>query len=69
MWHLVRTPIGIRVKGEACLKEVDGRRLLFEAEVYDEKKKIAEGEDDHFILKGAKFMERIAQHKTQGEGR
>lgn len=65
MKHLAATPIGMKVKVVARLKEVDGRRLLFEVEAYDEKEKIAEGEHERFIVNMAKFLERVAQ-KAEG---
>jgi predicted thioesterase len=41
--HLAPTPIGMKVRAQAELVEVQGNRLLFRVEAYDEAKKIGEG--------------------------
>src|SRR5436309_6850416 len=38
--HLAATPLGQQVRASAELIEIDGRRLLFNVEAYDEKRKI-----------------------------
>ncbi|MBI3990110.1 MAG: thioesterase family protein [candidate division NC10 bacterium] len=63
--HLAATPIGMRVKVMARVKEVDGRRLLFEVEAYDQKEKIAEGEHERFVVNLSKFLDKAAK-KAQG---
>ncbi|MBP3708885.1 MAG: thioesterase family protein [Treponema sp.] len=59
--HLAATPIGLRVWCETELREVDGRRLVFEAAVYDEKGKIGEGTHERFIIDNEKFMTKVRQ--------
>lgn len=59
MKHLAATPLGVRVRAEARLTEIDGRRLVFEVMVYDEFEKIAEGENGRFIVSVEKFLEKI----------
>src|SRR6266446_4344638 len=38
--HLAATPLGQQVRATAKLIEIDGRRLVFQVEAYDEQKKI-----------------------------
>lgn len=64
MKHLAATPLGMRVRAEARLTEIDGRRLAFEVMVYDEFEKIAEGENGRFIVSVEKFLEKVK--KKQG---
>lgn len=59
--HLAATPIGMKVRAIAHLKEVEGRRLHFEVEAYDEKEKVAEGEHERFIVNLARFLEKATQ--------
>jgi len=59
--HLAATPIGMKVRAIARLKEVEGRRLHFEVEAYDEKEKVADGEHERFVVSLARFLEKAAQ--------
>ncbi len=57
--HLAATPLGQRVRAVAELTEVEGRRLVFTVEAYDEKQKIGEGLHERFIVHLERFLERI----------
>jgi fluoroacetyl-CoA thioesterase len=61
--HLAATPLGRKVRAEAYLKRVDGRRMLFDVAAYDEFEKIAEGENEHLLVSVDRFLERV-QRKT-----
>ena len=39
--HLAATPLGLKVRAEAYLKSMDGRKLIFDVVAYDEFEKIA----------------------------
>lgn len=54
--HLAATPVGMTVWCESELVEVEGRRLLFHVDVYDEKGKVGEGEHERFVINNEKFM-------------
>ncbi len=54
--HLAATPLGQRVRATAELMEIDGRRLLFKVEAYDEKQKIGEGQHERFIVNLERFI-------------
>lgn len=56
--HLAATPVGMKVWCETELIELDGRRLLFNATVYDECGKIGEGTHERFIVDNIKFQEK-----------
>ncbi len=56
--HLAATPVGMRVVCETELVEVDGRRLLFNANVYDEVGKIGEGTHERFIVDCEEFQKK-----------
>ena len=59
--HLAATPVGMRVRARAVLREVDGRRLLYDVEAHDEVEKVAEGTHERFQVSQARFLERITQ--------
>ena len=56
MSHIAATPVGMKVRCETELIEIDRRRLVFSVNVYDEVEKIAEGTHERFIVEDAKFQ-------------
>ena len=61
--HLAAAPLGSKVRAEAQVKEIEGRRLVFEIAVYDEFEKIAEGENEQLVVSIKSFLARV-QKKT-----
>lgn len=67
--HLAPTPVGFQVRAMAELLEVDGRRLLFRVEVYEEPfdstdgggQLVGEGTHQRAIIHLERFRERVAQ--------
>lgn len=57
--HLAATPVGMQVRFRAELTQVDGRRLVFKVEAWDEVEKIGEGEHERFIIDSARFLDRL----------
>jgi predicted thioesterase len=58
--HLAATPVGMTVRATARLIEVDGRRLLFAVEAYDEVELIGAGTHERFVVNKAHFEARVA---------
>ncbi len=56
--HLAATPVGMSVRATATLAQVDGRRLTFAVEAYDETEKIGEGSHTRVIVDTARFVQR-----------
>jgi predicted thioesterase len=54
--HLAPTPVGMRVRARAKLVKVDGRRLMFQIEAWDERKKIGEATHERFIVDRERFL-------------
>lgn len=61
--HLAPTPIGMRVTARSELVAVEGRKLTFHVEAFDEEKKIGEGTHQRVIVEMARFQERV---RTKG---
>jgi len=57
--HLAATPIGEQVRATAELIEIDGRRLVFKVEAYDEHQKIGEGQHERLIVNLERFLGRL----------
>lgn len=57
MRHLAPTPVGSSVEIDVKLTDVDGRRLTFGFEAYDEEAKIGEGEHERFVVARQRFEE------------
>jgi len=57
--HLAATPQGMKVHVRAELLQVDGRRLTFHVEAFDEVEKVGEGIHQRMIIDLAKFKQRV----------
>jgi predicted thioesterase len=58
--HLAATPVGMRVTIRATLREVAGRRFVFDIEGRDEAERIVEGTHERFQIDQARFLARVA---------
>ena len=54
--HIAPTPIGMKVRAEVKIVSVDGRKIIFDAVVFDERGEIAHGSHERFIVDGKKFQ-------------
>lgn len=63
--HLAATPVGMRVRARAVLRQVDGRRYVYDVEAHDDVEKVAEGTHERFQIVQARFLERIAEKATR----
>lgn len=59
--HMAATPLGMKVRFKAKLIEVEGRKLTFEVEGFDEVDKIGEATHERFIINAQKFMSKVAE--------
>jgi predicted thioesterase len=62
--HLSATPPGMTVRAIGELLEIDGRRLLFRVEAWDDSGKIGEGTHGRFIVENEKFLKKCREKKT-----
>jgi len=57
--HLAATPTGMAVRTRAELVEVDGRKLTFRVEAFDDAEKVGEGTHHRMIIEVEKFRQRV----------
>ena len=62
--HLSATPVGMQVRCETELTEIDRRRLVFNVRAYDECGCIGEGVHERFIIDNEKFLARTNSKRT-----
>ena len=58
--HTAPTPLGMEVRVVTELIGVDGKKLTFKLEAFDEKEKIGEAIHERFIINADKFMKKLA---------
>jgi len=61
--HSAATPVGMKVRALGELIEVDGRRLVFKVEAFDEAGSIGAGTHERFIIDVEKFRAKAAAKK------
>lgn len=66
--HLAATPLGMSAVFRAGVTHVDGNRVRFRVEAFDEKEKIAEGTHERYVVNIARFATRV-QAKAAGTGK
>jgi predicted thioesterase len=59
--HLAASPQGIKVRARGELTEINGRRLRFKVEAWDEAGKIGEGTHGRFIIENERFLKRVRE--------
>ncbi len=59
--HLAATPVGMTARARAALVAVDGRRLTFHIEAWDEAERIGEASHERVIVDAARFLQRVGQ--------
>jgi fluoroacetyl-CoA thioesterase len=57
--HLAATPVGMQVRARAELTAVEGRKLFFKIQAWDEVELIGEAEHERFVVDEKRFLERV----------
>jgi predicted thioesterase len=57
--HLAATPLGHQVRARAEVTDVDGRRITFAVQAWDERELIGEGMHTRYVIDAARFLERV----------
>jgi len=61
--HLAATPVGLTVRAEAELTEVDGRKLTFLVQAHDTREKIGRAHHQRMLVSRDRFLSKIAQKR------
>ncbi len=61
--HLAATPVGSKIKLNAIVDSVDGRKVMFNVDAYDELEKIGEGKHERFIINIPRFKSKFEDKK------
>lgn len=56
--HVAATPVGMTVRCECELIEIDRRRLVFDIKAYDERELVGECVHERFIVNNDKFLDK-----------
>jgi predicted thioesterase len=54
--HLAATPVGMTIRARAELTAIEGRKLVFQVEAWDEVEKIGEALHERFVIDAEKFV-------------
>ena len=65
MRHLAPTPMGMRVTAKCTLVEIDRRRLVFRAEVFDELEPVGEGMNERFVVDRERHEQRLGEKQAR----
>jgi len=63
--HVAATPIGMKVIAKAEVTQVNGKRITFRVEAYDEVGLIGEGVHERYIIDEVRFLEKVASKGTK----
>ena len=64
--HEAATPAGMTVTAKVKLVAVEGRKLHFEVEGFDESGRISKGTHERFIIDKARFDQSVQEKRNQG---
>jgi fluoroacetyl-CoA thioesterase len=62
--HTAPTPLGMEVRAVTEITQVEGRKITFKLEAFDEKEKIGEATHERFIINSEKFNQRLEAKKS-----
>ena len=57
--HLAPTPVGCSVRVRSEVKEIDGMRVIFSVQAWDEIEQIGDGQHQRVVIDQARFLRRV----------
>lgn len=67
--HVAATPVGMKVWCKSCLTQVEGRKLTFHVEAYDEAGLIGTGEHERVLIQVQRFQEKADAKRKLEKGK
>jgi fluoroacetyl-CoA thioesterase len=61
--HLAPTPVGKSVRVHSQITEIDGLRVTFTVQAWDEVEKIGDGTHQRYVIEEARFLKRVESKK------
>lgn len=58
--HLAATPVGMQVRAKAELTAIEGHKMIFKIQAWDDVELIGEADHDRFVIDEAKFVTKVA---------
>lgn len=62
--HRKPVPVGFIVRTEVEIVQVDGPRITFAVQVFDEQENVAEGTHERYVIERAKFLSKLEDKLT-----
>jgi len=62
--HLAPTPVGVTIKVKAEVLSVEGNRVFFSIQAWDELEKIGEGRHERVVIDEQRFLKRVEKKKA-----
>lgn len=59
--HIAATPVGMKVTARAELIGIEGKKLIFSVEAFDEMEKIGEGLHERYIIELSRFLDKVGK--------
>jgi predicted thioesterase len=63
--HLAATPVGMKVTVRTTLVEIEGKKLVFDFEAWDDAEQIGKGSHERFIVKLDSFLKRTLEKSAK----
>jgi fluoroacetyl-CoA thioesterase len=62
--HLAPTLQGMKVRAEAIAREVDGRRIVFDVDIYDDVERVGSAVHERYVLDLERYVRRLEKKKA-----
>lgn len=63
--HLAATPVGSLIKLKANIESVEGRKVMFHVDAYDDIEKIGEGKHERFVINIPRFKAKFEEKRKK----
>ena len=62
--HIAATPCGLKVRADACIRSVEGRKIVYEVTAFDASGKIGYGSHERFVVERERFLQKAEQKRS-----